>query len=139
MNDFLWITRYIVFWSLIEVGLGITAGSLATLRPLYRKLFMKTQSEEEEAAVSRKVTPPNNGNGKEKRPGWTTWQMDVTGRERRTSLDVELVSSNSASCRPDADDKELVIVKVASIDEDNIRESVDSMHQQPTRMHERMF
>lgn len=36
--DFLWATLDIAIWSDTEQGLGITAGSLATLRPLYRKL-----------------------------------------------------------------------------------------------------
>ncbi|KAL5046597.1 hypothetical protein BDW71DRAFT_214616 [Aspergillus fruticulosus] len=35
--DFLYATIEIAIWSNIEVGLGITAGSLATLRPLLRK------------------------------------------------------------------------------------------------------
>lgn len=36
--DFLYATVDIAIWSDIEQGLAITAGSLATLRPLYRKL-----------------------------------------------------------------------------------------------------
>jgi hypothetical protein len=36
--DFLWATVDVAIWSDIEQGLAITAGSLATLRPLYRKL-----------------------------------------------------------------------------------------------------
>lgn len=35
--DFLWATLDIAIWSDTEQGLAITAGSLATLRPLYRK------------------------------------------------------------------------------------------------------
>ncbi|KAJ4337031.1 hypothetical protein N0V95_008447 [Ascochyta clinopodiicola] len=35
--DFLWATLDIAIWSDVEQGLAITAGSLATLRPLYRK------------------------------------------------------------------------------------------------------
>jgi hypothetical protein len=35
--DFLWATVDVAIWSDIEQGLAITAGSLATLRPLYRK------------------------------------------------------------------------------------------------------
>ncbi|KAL3471740.1 integral membrane protein [Aspergillus californicus] len=35
-DDFLWATIEIAIWSNIETGLGITAGSLATLRPLLR-------------------------------------------------------------------------------------------------------
>jgi hypothetical protein len=36
--DFLWATVDVAIWSDIEQGLAITAGSMATLRPLYRKL-----------------------------------------------------------------------------------------------------
>lgn len=35
--DFLWATVDVAIWSDVEQGLAITAGSLATLRPLYRK------------------------------------------------------------------------------------------------------
>ncbi|OJJ37910.1 hypothetical protein ASPWEDRAFT_108934 [Aspergillus wentii DTO 134E9] len=37
--DFLYSTYQIAIWSNIETGLGITAGSLATLRPLLRKVL----------------------------------------------------------------------------------------------------
>ncbi|KAF2649234.1 hypothetical protein K491DRAFT_721863 [Lophiostoma macrostomum CBS 122681] len=40
-NDFLYDTVDIAIWSNIEPGLGITAGSLATLRPLYRLLVSR--------------------------------------------------------------------------------------------------
>lgn len=36
--DFLWDTLDVAIWSDIEQGLAITAGSLATLRPLYRDI-----------------------------------------------------------------------------------------------------
>jgi hypothetical protein len=36
--DFLWATVDVAIWSDIEQGLAITAGSLATLRPLFRKV-----------------------------------------------------------------------------------------------------
>lgn len=39
--DFLWATLDIAIWSDVEQGLAITAGSLATLRPLYRILSLK--------------------------------------------------------------------------------------------------
>ncbi|KAJ5641362.1 hypothetical protein N7490_005362 [Penicillium lividum] len=37
LNDFLYTTVQIAIWSNLEIGLGITAGSLATLRPLVRQ------------------------------------------------------------------------------------------------------
>ncbi|KAK4062789.1 uncharacterized protein Triagg1_9659 [Trichoderma aggressivum f. europaeum] len=39
--DFLWATIDIAIWSTTEQGLAITAGSLATLRPLFRKIASK--------------------------------------------------------------------------------------------------
>ncbi|KAL6809507.1 hypothetical protein V8C40DRAFT_259173 [Trichoderma camerunense] len=39
--DFLWATTDIAIWSTTEQGLAITAGSLATLRPLFRKIAAK--------------------------------------------------------------------------------------------------
>ncbi|KAI1341767.1 hypothetical protein F5Y15DRAFT_375219 [Xylariaceae sp. FL0016] len=39
--DFLWATVDIAIWSTTEQGLGITAGSLATLRPLFRTIAQR--------------------------------------------------------------------------------------------------
>ncbi|KAL7802365.1 hypothetical protein V8C44DRAFT_353411 [Trichoderma aethiopicum] len=39
--DFLWATVDIAIWSTTEQGLAITAGSLATIRPLFRKIVSK--------------------------------------------------------------------------------------------------
>ncbi|KAJ5347065.1 hypothetical protein MYU51_019945 [Penicillium brevicompactum] len=39
LNDFLYATVQIAYWSNLEAGLGITAGCLATLRPLLRHWF----------------------------------------------------------------------------------------------------
>ncbi|KAJ5779219.1 hypothetical protein N7457_006939 [Penicillium paradoxum] len=44
--DFLYATVQIAIWSNVEAGLGITAGSLATLRPLLR-VIMGTQAEKD--------------------------------------------------------------------------------------------
>ncbi|RHZ68349.1 hypothetical protein CDV55_107048 [Aspergillus turcosus] len=43
-QDFLYATVQIAIWSNIETGLAITAGSLATLRPLFRILHSRTGS-----------------------------------------------------------------------------------------------
>jgi hypothetical protein len=40
--DFLWATVDVAIWSDIEQGLAITAGSAATLRPLYRQFASKS-------------------------------------------------------------------------------------------------
>lgn len=41
VDDFLWATLDIAIWSTVEQGLAITAGSLATLRPLFKILGYK--------------------------------------------------------------------------------------------------
>ncbi|KAL3478945.1 hypothetical protein BJX99DRAFT_93675 [Aspergillus californicus] len=41
--DFLYATVQIAIWSAIETGLSITAGSLATIRPLFRLFFSQSQ------------------------------------------------------------------------------------------------
>lgn len=38
VDDFLWATVDIAIWSTVEQGLAITAGSLATLRPLFKHI-----------------------------------------------------------------------------------------------------
>lgn len=38
-GDPLWDTRYVIIWSVVEMALGIIAGSLITLRPLVRGIL----------------------------------------------------------------------------------------------------
>ncbi|CAD0054978.1 unnamed protein product, partial [Aureobasidium pullulans] len=40
-SEFLYTSTYIALWSTVEVGIGISAASLATLRPLVQKFFPK--------------------------------------------------------------------------------------------------
>ncbi|KAI1839733.1 hypothetical protein JX266_014053 [Neoarthrinium moseri] len=40
-SDFLWATTDIAIWSQVEQGLAITAGSLSTLKPLFRRALIK--------------------------------------------------------------------------------------------------
>lgn len=56
--DFLWATLDIAIWSDTEQGLGITAGSLATLRPLYRLLATKFGISTTGGGESGKTNPP---------------------------------------------------------------------------------
>jgi len=49
-------------WSCVEIGLGIIAGCLATLRPLFRKLFHPTPISQSNTHVS--VTALNLASGK---------------------------------------------------------------------------
>jgi hypothetical protein len=43
-GDFLYRTTDFAIWSTVEVGLGITAGSMATLRPLLKQALEVTRS-----------------------------------------------------------------------------------------------
>ena len=52
LDDFLYATVNIAIWSNIETGLGISAGSLATLRPLLRK-FMKAGTSYDKSTGAR--------------------------------------------------------------------------------------
>ncbi len=38
-EDFFYATTGVALWTTVEVGIGVTAGSLATLRPLLRQMF----------------------------------------------------------------------------------------------------
>ncbi|KAL9076649.1 MAG: hypothetical protein Q9157_003596 [Trypethelium eluteriae] len=40
-DDFLWSTAGIALWSTVEPGIGITAGCLATLRPLFNRIMIR--------------------------------------------------------------------------------------------------
>lgn len=46
LDDFLYATVNIAIWSNIETGLGISAGSLATLRPLLRRFFPRSTQDD---------------------------------------------------------------------------------------------
>ncbi|KAL5366613.1 pectinesterase precursor [Aspergillus floccosus] len=52
-SDFLHSTYQIAIWSLVETGLGITASSLVTLRPLFRWLLDESLSYVRQARISR--------------------------------------------------------------------------------------
>jgi hypothetical protein len=43
-EDFLWSNTDVAIWSIVEVGMGVTASSLATLRPLFISFLSKSRS-----------------------------------------------------------------------------------------------
>lgn len=43
ISDFLYATTDVAIWSTSETGIGITASCIATLRPLFRTFFMRTE------------------------------------------------------------------------------------------------
>ncbi|KAF2473765.1 uncharacterized protein BDR25DRAFT_341043 [Lindgomyces ingoldianus] len=82
-DDFLYDTIDIAIWSDIEQGLAITAGSLATLRPLYRLLC-------ERLGLSRTGTNPLRGtSGKETRYGK---RSAFSGNDRKKGAPFNLVT-----------------------------------------------
>ncbi|KAL4969453.1 putative integral membrane protein [Aspergillus stella-maris] len=64
-EDFLWATIEIAIWSNIESGLGITAGSLATLRPLLRHWLGSSH----DASYTRGTPSPFPGRSGSRLPG----------------------------------------------------------------------
>lgn len=63
-DDFLWQTVGISIWSIVEVGVGATAASLATLRPLFVRFFSRSHlfrgSETLPSTFPRGPSPPTN-------------------------------------------------------------------------------
>jgi hypothetical protein len=51
-NNFLYSTLDVAIWSITETGIGIAASSIATLRPLVRKLFNSSALESSKATRS---------------------------------------------------------------------------------------
>ncbi|PSN62142.1 hypothetical protein BS50DRAFT_138288 [Corynespora cassiicola Philippines] len=70
--DFLWATVDIAIWSDIEQGLAVTAGSLATLRPLYRLIAQR---------LNIQTTGMNKDSGKET-PDW--YRSGSAGNRKRS-------------------------------------------------------
>ncbi|OQE46764.1 hypothetical protein PENCOP_c001G00809 [Penicillium coprophilum] len=57
-ENFLYSTYQIAIWSLIETGLGITAGSLITLRPLFRWLLDTNSTHNHKSPLQGKYSKP---------------------------------------------------------------------------------
>ncbi|KAJ5773906.1 hypothetical protein N7457_008802 [Penicillium paradoxum] len=73
---FLYSTYQIAIWSVIETGLGITAGSLITLRPLFRWLL-------DEVSDYRRNTPGSEGKYRKSYPLYSL-QSEAMGGSRTT-------------------------------------------------------
>ncbi|KAL7928217.1 hypothetical protein V8C35DRAFT_318684 [Trichoderma chlorosporum] len=71
--DFLWATIDIAIWSTTEQGLAITAGSLATLRPLFRKIASKLGWSTMRSHVPSTGDIPNGSHG----------NRETTGRSKK--------------------------------------------------------
>ena len=59
-GEFLWRTTDVAIWTTVEVGIGITAGSFATLRPLLQRLFsilnLTSSKDSEDRSGTRKTS-----------------------------------------------------------------------------------
>ncbi|KAL7916825.1 hypothetical protein GGI35DRAFT_49796 [Trichoderma velutinum] len=75
--DFLWATIDIAIWSTTEQGLAITAGSLATLRPLFRQIASKL------GWSTMGSHMPSIGEG----PNGSMSNRETTGRSKKRSRD----------------------------------------------------
>jgi hypothetical protein len=85
--DFLWATVDIAIWSDIEQGLAITAGSLATLRPLWRQVSEKFGFSNSSFGPSGPQTPQwNNDPNRElkKKPSFFSMTMSLLKTEKGT-------------------------------------------------------
>ncbi|KAL4765059.1 uncharacterized protein BDW70DRAFT_128329 [Aspergillus foveolatus] len=79
--DYLYGTVQIAIWSCIEVGLSITAGSLATTRPLFRILHNRSSSPYNPS--DDPLTPSNDRNKHRRSISWS--EPYPSSRSRRTS------------------------------------------------------
>ncbi|KAJ5582993.1 hypothetical protein N7535_001613 [Penicillium sp. DV-2018c] len=85
-DNFLYSTYQIAIWSEIEIGLGITAGSLVTLRPLFRWLL-------DEATEYYKGSRP--GTSKRYQPYGRSDLLDESQTTKYWRPDIELDDYNS--------------------------------------------
>lgn len=82
LGDFLWDSRDITIWTATELNVGIVAGSLPTLRPLFKSILGSTYGR-----GSRKATGPSGGvygNGTTK--SGNHWQTLSSGRRVKDDL-----------------------------------------------------
>ncbi|KAJ8116936.1 hypothetical protein OPT61_g1757 [Boeremia exigua] len=92
--DFLWATLDIAIWSETEQGLGITAGSLATLRPLYRLL-----------ATRFGISTTDGGDSGKDNPQWYGGASTAKESKRKSLFNMgTLMRTEKGTVRDDKDD-----------------------------------
>lgn len=108
--DFLYATVDIAIWSDIEQGLAITAGSLATLRPLYRIMvarlgWTQTSTRPLKESGDRQYQQSGRNNSKPKRSG--PFSLVTTTRNKGTNEEeYGLGTTKSIKLRDDLIDEE---------------------------------
>ncbi|KAL4786610.1 hypothetical protein BJX76DRAFT_354973 [Aspergillus varians] len=95
--DFLYATVQIAIWSNIETGLSITAGSLATIRPLLRMPFNRPSSTNEHLTASSSNN--NNTNNRKKRRKYKSHTRYPSDRLTLATLDSGRGRNSSISSR----------------------------------------
>ncbi|KAL3478853.1 hypothetical protein BJX99DRAFT_256060 [Aspergillus californicus] len=110
-TDFLYSTWQIAVWSIIETGLAIMAGSLITLRPLFRWFLDGTSSyraNRRSARAARKEYPLSTLTGNASKPGSQDpmyWRPDLGGEDSTnrmvTSISSPLGRSHAESSQED--------------------------------------
>jgi hypothetical protein len=109
-DDFLYATVDIAIWSDIEQGLAITAGSLATLRPLYRVVvarlgWTQTSTRPLKESGGRPYEPSGVSGSKQKRSGPFSL-VTLTRNNGSTSEEYGLGNTKSIKLRDDLIDEE---------------------------------
>jgi hypothetical protein len=94
--DFLYSTVDIAVWTDIEQGLAITAGSLATLRPLYRIIS-------NHLGISRASKYPKGSGGKESQQKWHRAPSSKPKRGGPFSL-ITMTTDEKTQYEPDSDE-----------------------------------
>lgn len=98
--DFLWATTDIAIWSTVEQGLAITAGSLATLRPLFflamHKMGLSTNPTDNRPSYGGKSGPLAMGGSQSRNQKQDSLRPDVF----KLSTVVETRRSNESGHRP---------------------------------------
>ncbi|KAH2398515.1 hypothetical protein KXW64_005202 [Aspergillus fumigatus] len=84
--DFLYATVEIALWSNIEVGLGISAGSLATLRPLLRMLRGSSTTDDYMSPMPGKSSSRRLGPSRDRPVPLGSLDTDAGGRFRPDKL-----------------------------------------------------
>lgn len=93
LGDWLWDSRNITIWTCVELNVGIIAGSLPTLRPIFRRFLGSTYGK----SSSRKT--PNTGNtnyGRGTMRSGSNWHTLGSGRRGGADEQVDEASSERA-------------------------------------------
>ncbi|KAK8037018.1 hypothetical protein PG991_001332 [Apiospora marii] len=99
VDDFLWATVDIAIWSTVEQGLAITAGSLATLRPLFKSIGYSlglTTRPSDYPTAGGYAKQPTQRSAHAMRSGKMSQNDDFSSRSQFSQLDDEARVGSSA-------------------------------------------